>query len=105
MKRYIVHLAVLVFLTSCSEIPNPISELRKEDIIKYGISSESDKLMELGIQAISVDKDGKIHFWVRDVNPKTKKDIEKGLVKIFGRKFEFVLHDSKDLYVEPKYPE
>lgn len=102
--RMIISLFLLVFLNACSQVPNPLTELKKEDIKKYGISYEAERLLQLGIEGISIDKDGTIHFYVQKITPKTKNEIEKGLNKIFGQKFEFVLHESNELYIGPKNP-
>lgn len=82
MKKVIISLFIFILLSACSSIPNPIKELRKDDILKYGISYETERLLELGIEAIIIDKEGIIHFYVQNITPHTKLEIEKGLIDI-----------------------
>jgi hypothetical protein len=102
--RMIICFFLIVLLNACSQLPNPITELKKEDIKKYGISYEAEKILQLGIEGISVDNDGTIHFYVQKITPKTKKEIEKELIKIFVQKIDFVLHESNELFIVPFYP-
>ncbi|MEM5018420.1 hypothetical protein WKH31_19150 [Metabacillus indicus] len=104
MKKIIISMFIVIILNGCSQFPNPIKELRKDDILKYGISYETEKLLQLGVEGILIDKEGTIHIYVLKITPNTKSEIENGLIEIFGQKFDFMLHESKELNVEPGQP-
>ncbi|WP_338472607.1 hypothetical protein R4Z10_07665 [Niallia sp. XMNu-256] len=61
-KRIFIILITTTLLSACSEVPNSIKDLRKDDILRYGISYEADRLLKLGIEAITIDNDGTITF-------------------------------------------
>jgi hypothetical protein len=46
----IICLFLIVLLNACSSLPDPITGLKKEDIKKYGISYEAEKILQLGIE-------------------------------------------------------
>jgi hypothetical protein len=49
----IICLFLIVLLNACSSLPDPITGLKKEDIKKYGISYEAEKILQLGIEVIT----------------------------------------------------
>ncbi|MFE8699945.1 hypothetical protein ACFYKX_04830 [Cytobacillus sp. FJAT-54145] len=98
MYKMMISLLLLIQLSACSQLPNPIMELRKEDIAKYGVSYEVDKLFKLGIEGISYDEDGHVIFYVQRNTPETRARIEKGLIKIFGQSIDFELQEIDEIF-------
>ncbi|WP_226578239.1 hypothetical protein [Halobacillus litoralis] len=96
MKMALKLLLICCLLSACSN--DFLKELREEDIKKYGISIEIEKLLKVGITGVSVDKEGNIHFYVSEIKPDTKKIIDDELINIFGQKFDYILHEDKQMY-------
>ncbi|WP_028401186.1 hypothetical protein [Ectobacillus panaciterrae] len=93
MKKILILLLTSIIFTSCEQIS--MKKIKELDIKNYGIPDEADKFMfECGIDAITYDKKGNIHFYVREIKPDTRKKIEQKLIEIFGQKVDFTLHND-----------
>ncbi|MCZ8520982.1 MULTISPECIES: hypothetical protein [Paenibacillus] len=79
---------LLLFLAGCSQL----EKIQIEDIKHGGIYYERDKLIKYGITDIRIDD--KVHLYVPKIKPDTRKRIEIGLIEIFGKKFDFELHED-----------
>ncbi|MEH6939208.1 hypothetical protein V7056_15395 [Bacillus sp. JJ664] len=90
MNKIFSTILFICILNGCS-----FNHIREQDIKKYGIHYEYDKLHKIGINAITYDEDGTIHFYVDKVTAQTKDQIDKELIKIFGRKIDYILHEQK----------
>ncbi|MET3196058.1 hypothetical protein [Bacillus sp. OAE603] len=64
----------------------------------YGIHYEHDKLHQIGINAITYDEDGTIHFYVDEITPQTKDKIDKELIIFLGAKI--ILFDKQFLTIK-----
>lgn len=90
MRKILLSCFCIFILSGCT-----INYIKEQDIKKYGLQYEMDKLQRLGINAVTHDKDGTVHLYVNEITPKTRNMIDKELIKIFGRKIDYVLHERK----------
>lgn len=90
LKINLALILLLMFLTGCSQL----EKIQIDDIKHGGLYFERDKLMNYGITGFSIDEKDKIHFYVQEIKPDTRQNIENALIEIFGKKFDFEIHEG-----------
>ncbi|MCT8136671.1 hypothetical protein H1D32_02250 [Anaerobacillus sp. CMMVII] len=98
MRTLIIFLLPILLLCGCEH--SFYEKEKEEDIKKNRLFFEYEQLIMYGIEGIGRDKNNTIIFYVADPNEQTRKQIEKGLIKIFGQKIDFILEDSDQFHVK-----
>jgi len=95
-KLLILFTLTQILLVGCQE--TLIKKIKEDDIKKYGISYEAERIArECKLTGISY-KDGKFYFYVDEIKPGTRKKIEQKLIEIFGQKIDFILREERNKY-------
>lgn len=100
LRYFLLILLPIILLVSCEE--SLLKSIKEDDIKNGGLSYEFEKLSELGNEAISRNKNGKVIFFVAEPNEDTRKKIDQGLIEIFGQTIDYILRDSKEFHIEGK---
>ncbi|WP_078550108.1 hypothetical protein [Litchfieldia alkalitelluris] len=97
--RYIIWILIpLIMLTGCEQ--TLLEKIKEDDIKSDGLHYEFEKLYQLGIEGISKDENNQIIFYVAKPNDTTRRNIDQGLMEIFGQTIDYILRDSEELNVE-----